>query len=418
MKLKQILLLIILLTGSCLLSFRLAGQTTVGLVSHFKLQGNTLNQVAGGITATATGTTYTTNNANVANSAIQFPGNVNSWVEIFNGNALDFTGDFTIQLGFFFNGTATSGLVDNCLNYGGYGVWFWSTVAGTWNIQFNYKNNSVGSAAATSFSLNRWHTVTAVHSGTTISVYIDGAFRLSATEGTTAPTYPINPIFGAMAYGSFSPPRYNPLNGKMDEVRFYNRALTPAEIANLTGFTLPMRLGDFTGLRKNSSIDLNWETLSEGNSKSFEIERSSDGSNFQTIGTIQAKGSSNTRQAYLFSDIHPLAGVNYYRLNMVDYDGANTYSRIIAIQNEVLADIRFFPNPARDVLQLQIPSARKDQAIITITDASGRALKQTSYNLGEGNNAISLPVLSYPAGNYYLVIKTAAGQQSKMFVKQ
>ncbi|MBL0153036.1 MAG: T9SS type A sorting domain-containing protein [Chitinophagaceae bacterium] len=103
---------------------------------------------------------------------------------------------------------------------------------------------------------------------------------------------------------------------------------------------------------------------------------------------------------------------------MVDNDGANTYSRIIAIQNEVLADIRFFPNPARDVLQLQIPSARKDQAIITITDASGRTLKQTSYNLGEGNNAISLPVLSYPAGNYYLVIKTAAGQQSKMFVKQ
>ena len=70
----------------------------------------------------------------------------------------------------------------------------------------------------------------AVRNGGTISLYIDGVFRLSAAEGTTAPAYPLNPEAGSMTYGSFSPPRYNPFGGKIDEYRVYNRALSALEI--------------------------------------------------------------------------------------------------------------------------------------------------------------------------------------------
>lgn len=420
MKLKQILLFIILLTGGCLLSFRLIAQPTAGLVAYFKLNGNTLNQTATNITATAFGTSYTTNNSNIANSALQFAGTTNSYVEIVDNGNLDFSGttNFTVQFGFFFNGTTNAGLFDNCLNYNGYGVYLWAPLAGTWNLQFNYRNASVGSPAATAFSLNRWHSVTAVRNNGTISLYIDGFFRLSTPEGTGTPNYVTNTVLGALAYLPYSPPRYNPLNGKMDEVRIYNRALTATEILDLSGFTLPLRLGDFTGLLKNNSVDLNWETLSEANSKNFEIERSSDGKNFYTIDTLQAKGSSNTRQTYQYTDRHPGKGVNYYRLNMVDYDGAATYSRIIAIQNENIASIRTFPNPAIDVLQIQIPSLKKDQASLIVTDASGKTMKQSAYTLQEGNNAISLSVTNLSAGTYYLLIRTSSGQQSKTFVKQ
>ncbi|MEQ1678739.1 MAG: LamG-like jellyroll fold domain-containing protein, partial [Chitinophagaceae bacterium] len=220
MKLKQLLLLFLLLILSLLMLFPVAAQTTAGLIAHFKLDGNTTNSGPANVTASAISTTYGTNNAGAATKALQFGGNLNSYIDFVDNGNLDFTGtnNFTVSFSFFFNGSSTSGLLDNCLNYGGWGVWLWSTVAGNWNLQFNYKNNSVGSAAATNFTIGTWHHVAAVRNNGTISLYIDGAFRLSATEGTTAPTYPINMIAGAMAWGGFSPPRYNPFGGKIDEL--------------------------------------------------------------------------------------------------------------------------------------------------------------------------------------------------------
>lgn len=184
------------------------------------------------------------------NSALQFGGNLNSYVDFADNGNLDFSGtnNFTISFAFF-QWQQHRGLVDNCLNYGGWGVWLWSTVAGTWNLQFNYRNNSVGSAAATNFTPGVWHHVAAVRNNGTISLYIDGAFRLSAAEGTMTPSYPINMIAGAFAYGGFSPPRYNPFSGKLDELRIYNRALTAAEIATLAPFSLPSKLGDLTAAK-------------------------------------------------------------------------------------------------------------------------------------------------------------------------
>ncbi|MBL0054802.1 MAG: hypothetical protein IPP31_01175 [Chitinophagaceae bacterium] len=229
--LNRIALLYVLTLATLLVQ---AQAPSAGLVAYFPFNGNMNNSGPAAVTATGFNTSFTTDYSNTANKAIQFQGNLNSYIGFTDNGNFDFTGtqNFTATFGFFFNGSTTSGLVDNCLNYGGWGVWFWSTVPGVWNLQFNYKNNSVGSAAATNFTTNAWHHVAAVRNGGTISLYIDGVFRLSAAEGTTAPAYPLNPEAGSMTYGSFSPPRYNAFGGKIDEYRVYNRALTPLEIQN------------------------------------------------------------------------------------------------------------------------------------------------------------------------------------------
>ncbi|HEV7780227.1 MAG TPA: LamG-like jellyroll fold domain-containing protein [Chitinophagaceae bacterium] len=422
MKRKQLFLLLVLLTGSCLLSFSLFAQpTTVGLLAHFKLDGNTTNIGPANVTASAVSTSYTTNNAGGANKALQLGGNLNSYIDFVDNGNCDFTGtnNFTISFSFFFNGNATSGLLDNCLNYGGWGVWLWSTVAGTWNLQFNYKNNSVGSAAATNFTIGTWHHVAAVRNNGTISLYIDGAFRLSTTEGTTAPTYPINMQAGAMCYGGYTPPRYNPFGGKIDEIRIYNRALSAAEIATLTPFSLPLKMGEFTVSKQAAGIKLNWETISEQNTSHFEIEKSSDGTNFHTLGNISAKGNSNDKTYYSFLDVSASTTTNFYRLKMVDIDGAFTYSRVVVIKNNnSLPDIQLFPNPAHDVLQLQLPSRKNSPVSIYINNATGQSFYNRSLQLQEGMNATSIPVQHLPAGTYYLVTENGDGRQIRSFIKQ
>lgn len=421
MKLKQVLLLAALLLTSCLLSFSLFAQPAAGLIAHFKLDGNTTNSGPANVTASAVSTSYSTNNAGAASKALQFGNSLNSYVDFVDNGNLDFAGtnNFTISFSFFFNGSATSGLIDNCLNYGGWGVWLWSTVAGNWNLQFNYKNNSVGSAAATNFSTGAWHHVAAVRNNGTISLYIDGSFRLSATEGTTAPTYPINMQAGAMCYGGYTPPRYNPFGGKIDEIRIYNRALSAAEINILTGFSLPLKMGEFTAAKQSNGIKLNWETLTEQNSSHFDVERSADGSNFASIARVNATGNSANKQLYTYFDNQPLPGINFYRLKLADIDGAFTYSRVIVVKDAGgPGSMQIFPNPVSDVLQLQITSAKKETVMVTITDASGKKVYSGSLNLAEGHNASSIPVQHLPKGIYYLYADKPGGRETRSFIKQ
>lgn len=422
MTLRQTLLLMLIVLASCFLCFSSFAQpTNLGLLAHFKFTGNTLNTGPAAVTATAVNTTYTTNNSGYSNSAIQFGGNTSSYVDFVDNGNLDFSGtnNFTVSFGFYFNGSSTSGLVDNCLNYGGWGVWLWSTVSGVWNLQFNYRNSSVGSAAATSFSVGVWHHVAAVRNNGTISLYIDGVFRLSATEGTMSPSYPINMITGGMAYAPFSPPRYNPFGGKMDELRIYNRALSLAEIQGLKPWALPLTMSDFNAVKQPTGIQLNWQTLNELNTSHFEIERSSDGIRFSSIGTVTAAGNSSAARNYGFTDMQPVSGTNFYRLKMIDIDLTFTYSRVVAVKNENnLLNLQVFPNPATDIIQLQIPSSRNQKGTVLITDAGGRTVLQKEFLLGEGYNGNSIPVSQLPPGSYFLVVQTDTGRQTAKFSKR
>ncbi len=125
-------------------------QPTTGLIGNFKLNGNVINTGSANITATSNGTTYIANKEGTPNHAIQFNGTTASYVDFVDNGNLDFSGttNFSIAFSFYFNGTSTGGLIDNCLNYGGWGVWFWQQTAGIWNIQFNYKESSIGSAVS------------------------------------------------------------------------------------------------------------------------------------------------------------------------------------------------------------------------------------------------------------------------------
>lgn len=422
MTLRQTILLMLIVLASCFLCFSSFAQpTSAGLLAHFKFSGNTLNSGPAAVTATATGTSYVANNAGSPASAIQFNGNLSSFVDVVDNGNLDFAAgnNFTISFSFYFNGSSTGGLIDNCLNYGGWGVWLWSTVSGVWNLQFNYRNNSVGSAAATSFSLGTWHHVAAVRNNGTISLYIDGIFRLSATEGTQTPSYPINMVLGAMGYGGFTPPRYNPLNGRMDELRIYNRALSLAEIRGLSPYALPLTLADLHVINQGSVIKMNWQTLNELNTSHFEIERSSDGIHFTTIGSVSAAGNSSDTRNYGFTDMQPSSGTNFYRLKMIDIDQTFTYSRVVAVKNESSQlNLQLFPNPAADIVQVQIPSSRKQQATVLITDAGGKVMLQKDILLEQGYNGNSIPVSQLPAGTYFLIIQTESGRQTAKFSKR
>ena len=54
--------------------------------------------------------------------------------------------------------------------------------------------------------------------------------------------------------------------------------------------SLPLQLVSFNAAVKNSSVNLFWSTVREENTNSFEVERSTDGTQFKSIETIGAAG--------------------------------------------------------------------------------------------------------------------------------
>lgn len=70
------------------------------------------------------------------------------------------------------------------------------------------------------------------------------------------------------------------------------------------------------------------------NSNYFTIERSSNGTDYNAIETVSASGFSTTVVNYNFTDNNPLAGVNYYRLIIVDKDNSMEYSNVISISGK------------------------------------------------------------------------------------
>lgn len=85
--------------------------------------------------------------------------------------------------------------------------------------------------------------------------------------------------------------------------------------------TLPVTLKDFNLKALTNGALLSWSTLNEENNSRFEIQRSTNGVDFQTIETLKGAGNKSTLTNYQYFDQTPVKGINYYRLLQIDFNG-------------------------------------------------------------------------------------------------
>jgi hypothetical protein len=173
--------------------------------------------------------------------------------------------------------------------------------------------------------------------------------------------------------------------------------------------TTPVKLLNFYAIKKTTAVQLNWKTVTEENTSSFSVERSNDGKQFSSIGTVQAAGSSHSEKAYSFTDANPLPS-NFYRLKTNDNNGMFSYSSTVAFKSGKIKNMEFFPVPASTILNVQVNVT--NQTILQIVDISGR-LRKTKI-LSGGNNAFNLAIDDLITGIYFLKV----GDESRMFIKE
>jgi Concanavalin A-like lectin/glucanases superfamily/Secretion system C-terminal sorting domain len=254
-----------------------------GLVAYWSLDGNFIDSGGFGINGINSGTTPTNNVFGVANKAINFNNSttiVNQYATHTSNANLNFTQaqDFSIDCNVYILGPYihAGGIYDNGINYGGYGLWFWDT-SGFVQINLNFMNGNVGTTNG-ALNYNTWYHITAVRNGSVLKIYINGVLNVAGNAGTITPDYTSEvATFGSMFFNGISPPRYNGLNGKVDELRIYNRALTDNEILSLYQLTtleiqnLDIQNNRFTLYPNPSKNSIKISNTSELNGKKFAI---------------------------------------------------------------------------------------------------------------------------------------------------
>jgi len=166
---------------------------------------------------------------------------------------------------------------------------------------------------------------------------------------------------------------------------------------------LPVELVHFNAKTSESKlVKCEWTTASEVNNDFFEVQRSADGQNFETIGLVDGTGSTSSYSNYNFIDAMPLQGLNYYRLRQNDFDGNFEYSEIVKV--EVASETySVYPNPVKEKYYLKLDEADKSgMQVIQLHNALGEIV--FSRRVGESEKSVELDRAGFPAGSYFLSV--------------
>ena len=155
----------------------------------------------------------------------------------------------------------------------------------------------------------------------------------------------------------------------------YSGSFSPFAIGE-SNFTLPVTWLSFSGKAIGKTVVLDWATASEQNNHHFDIERSSDGMHFTSIGKVNASVNPGTNNQYRFTDLNPLNGAAYYRLKQVDLDGKFHYSIIISITTVEVNGFSIYSEPGSGLMTLNIPASVTGLVDIILFDGLGRQLQQ------------------------------------------
>lgn len=178
--------------------------------------------------------------------------------------------------------------------------------------------------------------------------------------------------------------------------------------ATLTAFkncAMPVTLVDFSGARVENTVSLKWKTSEETNSDRFEIQRSTDGKKWETIGTQKSQTESYVLVSYSFADKKPMDGDNFYRLKMVDLDKTFAYSKVINVRfSDIALRSEFYPNPVSEVLNLKSTDWNQVKSV-ELHSMTGLSVYRSGKNVSK-----SIDVKNLPVGMYILTITHKNGE--------
>lgn len=181
---------------------------------------------------------------------------------------------------------------------------------------------------------------------------------------------------------------------------------------------LPVTLTSFTAQKQVSGVQLKWNTATEQNNSHFHVQRSTDGITFSNIAKISGAGNSNALLDYFFIDKSSVSGMNYYRLNQVDFDGTESLSKIVSINmgfSNSTMQVYALANSSNVNISISIEQVSVGRLIVY--NVNGQKVFEQKISLIKGNNDLSISMQNAENGVFIATYSSDSQFLKKKFIR-
>ncbi len=180
---------------------------------------------------------------------------------------------------------------------------------------------------------------------------------------------------------------------------------------------LPVELTRFTATALGSTIRLQWTTASEINNAGFDVEISTDGTNFIQRGHVEGAGTTTEQQTYTYDLDALVPGNNFVRIKQIDFDGTFSYSRVVEVNTDIPLDFMLetaYPNPFRVSVTIPFVTEADLPVQLDLFDALGRKVARIYDGIAPAGviQHVHLEADGLTGGTYFYRLTTPRGTAS------
>lgn len=387
-----------------------------GLVAYYPLDGDATDQSGNNLDGTIFGAVSTSDRFGLPNTALNFDGE-DDYILVEDDDLLDFgTGTFAVSL--WVKASNPNGGSQMLLQKGDSGPGagqFWFRIKDfTPSITFKFSTTE-GNPPATEltstqslFNDEKWHHIVVQRLANRLEFWLDCQL---VEELTDIPNRNVdgsgNLIIGAQNafLNGMIPEIHNFFNGSLDEIRVYNRALTPIEILEVSNTYCP----DILTLENDLDFCLYQASGTINTSGNIVVSKASKIRAGTSI--IFNPGFTVTNGAQLTATIDDC--------NLVDVQAFSKPQILpdLGQESSIEKISRVFPNPFESGFQLEFLHQQPEEVKGVLSDNRGQVLKMFFISQEKSMEVFDIQVNELPAGMYFLLLKTSNKNEIHKLVK-
>jgi hypothetical protein len=180
-----------------------------------------------------------------------------------------------------------------------------------------------------------------------------------------------------------------------------------AYVAGALSATAALLRGSY--METNQLVELSWTDINAKATDKYEIQRSTDGKEYQTIALFFPNHqAANT--VFSYKDKFTLHGTVFYRLK-INTTKTVTYSNVIKVRsNAAEPQITLLTNPAKENIVFEYESPVSGNTRAMLYDMNGKVVKQQNVYLQKGVNRVQMLCDNVRSSGIYLLHVVAAGK--------
>lgn len=179
-----------------------------------------------------------------------------------------------------------------------------------------------------------------------------------------------------------------------------------------TDLVLAIHSLDAKATIKNNEVLIRWSDDDHAQVKEYQIEKSINGNEFETIGTVAG----NELSDYSFTDKNFTAS-SYYRIRVMNQGGNSYYSAVMKVKYAGASfSASVYPNPAQDYVVLAFSTKARNRQV-SLINADGR--EQGKWQVNENSLSVQLDLRGLTRGSYFVKVSDPlSGSNTYQFIKQ